>query len=46
MKEGGRVMEFEQIYNTYFKLVYRYIRKLSGDEHVAEEITSETFLKQ
>lgn len=38
-------MEFEQIYNAYFKSVYRYIRKLSGDEHVAEEITSETFLK-
>lgn len=45
MKRGGRVMEFEQIYNTYFKSVYRYIRRLSGDEHVAEEITSETFLK-
>ena len=38
-------MEFEQIYNTYFKSVYRYIWKLSGDEHIAEEITSETFLK-
>ncbi len=38
-------MEFEQIYNAYFKSVYRYIRKLSGDEHIAEEITSETFLK-
>ncbi len=38
-------MEFEQIYNTYFKSVYLYIRKLSGNEHVAEEITSETFLK-
>lgn len=38
-------MEFEQIYRTYFKSVYRYIWKLSGDEHVAEEITSETFLK-
>ena len=38
-------MEFEQIYDKYFKSVYRYIRKLSGDEHVAEEITSETFLK-
>ena len=45
MKGGGKVMEFEQIYNKYFKSVYRYIRKLSGDEHVAEEITSETFLK-
>ena len=38
-------MEFEQIYITYFKSVYHYIRKLSGDEHIAEEITSETFLK-
>lgn len=38
-------MEFEQIYNTYFKSVYLYILKLSGDEYLAEEITSETFLK-
>lgn len=38
-------MEFEQIYNTYFKSVYRYIWQLSGDEHIAEEITSETFFK-
>ncbi len=38
-------MEFEQIYSTYFKSVYRYIWKLSGDEHIAEEVTSETFLK-
>lgn len=45
MNGGDRVMKFEQIYNTYFKSVYHYIRKLSGDEHVAEEITSETFLK-
>ena len=45
MKGGGKVMEFEQIYNKYFKSIYCYIRKLSGDEHIAEEITSETFLK-
>lgn len=38
-------MEFEQIYNTYFNHVYLYIRKLSGNEHIAEEITSETFFK-
>ena len=38
-------MEFEQIYSTYFESVYRYIWKLSGDEHIAEEITSETFLE-
>lgn len=38
-------MEFEQIYSTYFESVYRYIWKLSGDKHIAEEIASETFLK-
>ena len=38
-------MEFEQIYDTYFNDVYLYIRRLSGDEHLAEEITSETFFK-
>lgn len=36
-------MEFEQVYDLYFQDVYRYIRRLSGSEHVAEEITSETF---
>lgn len=38
-------MEFEQLYITYFDDVYRYIRKLSRNEHVAEEITSDTFFK-
>ena len=38
-------MEFEQIYNTYFKSVYLYVIQLSGNEHIAEEITSETFFK-
>lgn len=38
-------MDFEQVYQTYFKSVYRYIRRLSGDEQLAEEITSETFLQ-
>lgn len=37
--------EFEKIYRTYFNDVYRYIRGLSADEHLAEEITSETFFK-
>lgn len=35
----------EQVYDLYFQDVYRYIRHLSGSEHVAEEITSETFFK-
>lgn len=37
--------EFEQIYRAYFTDVYLYIRKLSGDEQIAEEITSETFFR-
>ena len=36
-------MEFEEIYSSYFKSVYCYICQLSGDEHLAEEITSEAF---
>lgn len=38
-------MEFEQIYSTYFKSVYLFVMQLSGNEHIAEEITSETFFK-
>ena len=38
-------MEFEQIYRMYFTDVFRYIRNLSGDEQIAEEITADTFFK-
>lgn len=38
-------MEFEKIYEMYFKDVYLYILRLSGNEHIAEDITSETFFK-
>ena len=37
--------DFEKVYKEYFNDVYLYIKRLSGDEHVAEEITSETFFK-
>ncbi len=37
--------EFEQLYRAYFDDVYRYLCRLSGDEALAEEITSETFFK-
>ena len=37
--------DFEQLYNTYFNDVYLYILRLSGNEYVAEEITSDTFFK-
>ena len=38
-------VEFETIYQKYFNDVYRYIRKLSNDEHIAEEVTADTFFK-
>ena len=38
-------MEFEKIYRTYFNDVFLYIRRLSNDDRIAEEITSETFFK-
>lgn len=37
--------EFEKIYRTYFNDVFLYIQRLSGNESIAEEITSETFFK-
>lgn len=37
--------DFEEIYRTYFNDVLLYIRRLSNDEHIAEEITSEAFFK-
>lgn len=37
--------EFEKIYRTYFNDVFLYIRNLSNDEHIAEEIASETFFR-
>lgn len=37
--------EFEQIYEAYFNDVFLYIKSLSKNESVAEELTSETFFK-
>lgn len=37
--------EFEKIYQKYFNDVFRYIRKLSNNEHIAEEVTADTFYK-
>lgn len=36
-------MEFEQVYDLYFQDVYRYIRRLSGSEHVAERTQRDLF---
>ena len=37
--------DFQQVYDLYFKDVYKYALSLSRDPHVAEEITQETFFK-
>lgn len=37
--------DFQEVYERYFKDVYKYALSLSRDESVAEEITQETFFK-
>lgn len=37
--------ELEEIYERYFKDVYLFVFSLSKDQHVSEDITSETFIK-
>ena len=38
-------MDFETVYKTYFKDVFLYLRSLSADPSIAEELTQETFEK-
>ena len=38
-------MDFEEIYQKYFQEVYLFIKSLSHDESIAEEITQEAFFK-
>ncbi|MDD2957279.1 MAG: sigma-70 family RNA polymerase sigma factor [Lachnospiraceae bacterium] len=37
--------EFEKVYIRYFNDVFLFLKRLSKDEGIAEEITSETFFK-
>lgn len=37
--------ELDGIYRAYFNDVFLFIRKLSNDEHIADEVTSETFFR-
>lgn len=37
-------MEFEQIYNEYYKEIYCFVLAMNSNDDVAEEITQETFL--
>ena len=38
-------MSFEDMYKSYHKIVFGYLINLSKNEHVAEELTAQTFLK-
>ena len=38
-------MQFEEIYESYFKDVYRFLLSLTGNESLAEELSQETFFK-
>lgn len=37
--------ELEQLYQQYFKDVYLYAKSLAGEEQLAQDVASETFLK-
>lgn len=37
--------EIEELYDTYFSIVYRYLLSLSHNSHLAEELTQETFFR-
>jgi RNA polymerase sigma-70 factor (ECF subfamily) len=39
------VKELEEIYAVYFNDIYRFLYRLCGEEHLAEDLTSETFFK-
>ena len=36
---------FDEIYQSYFDSVYRFVLSLSRDPHISEEITQDTFFK-
>jgi RNA polymerase sigma-70 factor (ECF subfamily) len=38
-------MDFQQIYETCYPLIYAFLLKQCGDAHLAEEITADTFFK-
>ncbi len=47
MEQGGEGMkiDFEELYERFFKDVYLFVLAMSKDSYIAEEITQETFFK-
>ena len=38
-------MRFEELYNTYFKNIYKFVYRLTGNSETAQDVAQETFLK-
>lgn len=38
-------MDFDHVYQLYFSDVFAYLRSLSADQNIAEELTQETFFR-
>lgn len=38
-------MDFERLYSEFYPQVYAYLLKLTGDAHLSEELTQDTFFK-
>jgi RNA polymerase sigma-70 factor (ECF subfamily) len=45
LAQGGDAEAFGQLYERSVDVVYRYVYVRTGDRHLSEDITSETFLK-
>ncbi len=43
--QNGHTAAFEAIYRRYAGVVYAYVRRRTGDADLAEDVTSETFLR-
>ena len=43
MSRGGNMLDPEKIYREYSKTVFRYLYAKTGDSHISEELTQETF---
>lgn len=39
------ILDFDELYEKYFRYVYQYIKRLSKNDTIAEDIASDTFFK-
>lgn len=40
-----KVEQWDKLFETYYEDVFRFLRGISADEHLAEELTQETFYR-